>query len=215
MYLSSISTGAIFFHPGDFTPICTTELAEIQKKKTEFAKRNVKTVAFSIGSAKHHRKWVKDIKQYGKLDAFDLPIFSDPKRKTALKLGLIDPSTTDADSRPVQFRTTYIINPDRVITLTTTYPESCGRNIDEVLRVIDGLQLTAYKNVVTPVNWAKGEDVIVAFGLSDKMANETFGEGGYRIQDVPSERGKDLEKHYLRWTTDPSNDRAKRACCFW
>mmetsp|Transcript_10468 Transcript_10468/g.18988 ORF Transcript_10468/g.18988 Transcript_10468/m.18988 type:complete len:89 (+) Transcript_10468:593-859(+) len=84
------------------------------------------------------------------------------------------------------------------------YPASTGRNFDEILRVIDSLQLTAEKSTATPADWKRGEDVIVNFPLTDAMADETFGRGGYRIVEVPSEKGKDIPKHYLRYTKDPS-----------
>lgn len=85
-----------------------------------------------------------------------------------------------------------------------TYPASTGRHFDEILRVIDALQLTEAKNVATPVNWKKGDKVVVDISLSDKQADQIFGSGGYQVQELPSEKGKDLDKHYMRWTNDPS-----------
>ena len=91
-----------------------------------------------------------------------------------------------------------------------TYPASTGRNFNELLRVLDSVKLTAENSVATPVNWKKGQDVIVNFPLSNADAEEKFGENGYKIVEVPSEKGKELEKNYLRTTKDPSAGWFKR-----
>lgn len=121
-----------------------------------------------------------------------------------MKLGVLDESNKDAKGLPLTVRSVYILKPDRTVALTMGYPASTGRNFDEILRVIDSLQLTAQAHTATPADWKHGEDVIVNFPLTDAMADEKFGKDGYRIVDVPSEKGKDLSKHYLRYTKDPS-----------
>lgn len=100
-------------------------------------------------------------------------------------------------------RAVYILKPDKTIALMMTYPDSTGRNFDEILRTIDSVQLTAENSVATPVNWKRGQEVIVNFPLSDADADENKFDS-YRVVNLPSEEGKDLPKHYLRYTKDPS-----------
>lgn len=205
------SWGIVFMHPADYTPVCTTELGEAAKRKDEFAKRNVKLCGFSCNDGNSHKGWIEDIKHVCKLESFDYPLFCDPKRENAVKLGILDESNKDAKGLPLTVRSVYILKPDHTVALMMTYPASTGRNFDEIIRVIDSLQLTADKALATPVNWKKGDDCIVNFPLTDAMADEKFGKNGYRIQDVPSERGKDIPKHYLRWAADPTAEEKKEA----
>jgi alkyl hydroperoxide reductase subunit AhpC len=191
-------------HPGDFTPVCTTELGEAAKRKADFEKAGVKLCGFSCNDVASHQSWIKDIKHVTGCQTFDYPLFCDPTREHAVKLGVVDETNKDAKGMPLTVRSVFILKPDKSIALMMTYPASTGRNFDEIFRVIQSLQLTVDSSVATPVNWKKGEDVIVNFPLSDAQADEKFGKGAYRIHDVPSEAGKDLTKHYLRWVKDPS-----------
>lgn len=194
------SWGVIFMHPADYTPVCTTELGEAGKRQQEFEKRNVKLCGFSCNDGQSHKGWIEDIKHACNLESFNYPLFCDPHREKAVELGVIDASQKDAQGLPLTVRSVFILKPDRTIALMMTYPASTGRNFDEIIRVIDSLQLTANQNLATPVNWKPGDECIVNFPLTDAQADDKFGKGGYRIQDVPSEQGKDLAKHYLRWT---------------
>jgi alkyl hydroperoxide reductase subunit AhpC len=190
-------------HPGDFTPVCTTELGKAASMEDDFSKRNVKMVGFSCNDATSHVAWIEDIKVATGAD-LKFPLFCDPKRDAATELGILDSSNKDAKGMPLTVRSVFILKPDRTIALMMTYPASTGRNFDEILRCVDSLQLTVNASVATPVNWNKGDDVIVNFPLTDAAADEKFGKGGWRIVDVPSESGKDVAKHYLRYTKDPS-----------
>lgn len=198
------SWGLVFMHPGDFTPVCTTELAQAQKSKSEFAMRNVKCCGFSCNDAESHRGWIEDIKAAGNIDRFDIPMFCDPNREHAVKLGVLDETNKDAKGLPLTVRAAYILKPDKSIALIMYYPASTGRNYDEIFRTIDSLQLTVNAKLATPVNWVKGQDALVNFPLSDADADATFGADGYKITEVPSEKGKSLAKHYLRWV--PTNE---------
>mmetsp|Transcript_4890 Transcript_4890/g.12914 ORF Transcript_4890/g.12914 Transcript_4890/m.12914 type:complete len:230 (+) Transcript_4890:130-819(+) len=195
--------GIIFMHPADFTPVCTTELGTAAKLAPEFEKRGVKLCGFSCSSKSDHDKWIADIDcaTGGKVR---FPIFCDPKRSAAVELGILDVTNADAKGLPLTVRSVYVLKPDRTIALMMTYPASTGRNFDEILRVVDSLQLTATKKLATPADWKRGEDCIVNFPLTDAMADEAFGKDGYRVVELPSEKGKDLERHYLRYTKDPS-----------
>lgn len=191
-------------HPGDFTPVCTTELGEAHKRADEFTKRNVKMCGFSCNDAESHKGWIEDIQVVTGVEDFSIPLFCDPAREHATKLGILDETNKDAKGLPLTVRSVFVLKPDKTIALMITYPASTGRNFDEIIRVIDSLQLTVSNAVATPVNWNKGDEVIVNFPLTDAMADEKFGKDGYRVAEVPSEKGKDLPKHYLRWTKDPS-----------
>ena len=209
-YLGDDSWAMIFMHPGDFTPVCTTELGTAAKYADELKSRNVKLVGFSCNDAASHRDWIKDIASVtgGQVD---FPMFCDPGRDNAVKLGILDENNKDAQGLPLTVRSLYILKPDKTIALMMTYPASTGRNFKEVLRVLDSVQMTAEHSVATPVDWKRGEDVIVNFPLSNKDADEKFGKKGYRVVSVPSEQGKDgLAKNYLRYTKDPSASVVKR-----
>ena len=173
---------AVFFsHPKDFTPVCTTELGYVAKLKPEFDKRNVKAIGLSVDSVEDHVAWSNDIAET-QGDAPNFPMIGDSDLAVAKLYGMIHPNATGgaegrtaADNSTV--RNVYIIGPDKKLKLTITYPMSTGRNFDEVLRVIDSLQLTATKQVATPVNWNQGEDVIILPSVSDEAAAEKYPDG--------------------------------------
>ena len=187
----------LFSHPKDFTPVCTTELGYVAKLKPEFDKRNVKIIGLSIDGVSDHKSWSKDI-EATQGHAPNYPLIGDPELFVAKLYGMLPAETsgsaegrTAADNATV--RNVYVIGPDKQIKLMITYPMSTGRNFDEVLRVIDSLQLTAKHKVATPVNWQKGEDVIIIPAVSDKEAREKF----------PS--GWKAEVPYLRVVSQPSD----------
>lgn len=192
------SWGIVFMHPGDFTPVCTTELGRAASLQAEFDKRGVKLCGFSCNDGESHKGWIEDIKvATGQTVSF--PLFCDPQREAAVQLGILDESNKDAKGLPLTVRSVFILKPDRTVALMMTYPASTGRNFDEILRVTDSLQLTVTQALATPVDWQPGQEAIVNFPLTDAQADEKFGKGGYRIVEVPSEKGKDLAKHYLRY----------------
>jgi len=206
------SWGVIFMHPGDYTPVCTTELGEAASKKTQFDERSVKMCGFSCNSAESHRGWIEDIKAATGQDV-EFPLFCDPEREKSVELGVLDETNKNAKGLPMTVRSVFILKPDKTVALMLTYPATCGRNFDEILRCVDSLQLTTRESVATPVNWNKGDDVIVNFPLTDADADEKFGKDNYRIVDLPSEKDQELTKHYLRYTKDPSGG-AKKAGLF-
>ena len=173
---------AVFFsHPKDFTPVCTTELGYVAKLKPEFDKRNVKAIGLSVDSVEDHVAWSSDIAETQGV-APNFPMIGDSDLAVAKLYGMIHPNATGgaegrtaADNSTV--RNVYIIGPDKKLKLIITYPMSTGRNFDEVLRVIDSLQLTANKQVATPVNWNQGEDVIILPSVNDEAAAEKYPDG--------------------------------------
>ena len=162
----------LFSHPKDFTPVCTTELGAVAKLKPKFEKRNVKVIGLSVDSVSDHRRWAGDIEEtQGK--ALNFPLIGDPDRKISDLYGMIHPNANDT----LTVRSVFVIGPDKKIKLMITYPASTGRNFDEILRVIDSLQLTAKHQVATPVNWKRGDDVIIVPSLSDDDARVKFPKG--------------------------------------
>jgi alkyl hydroperoxide reductase subunit AhpC len=164
--------GVLFSHPKDFTPVCTTELGEVARLKPEFDKRNVKVMGLSVDPLDAHHGWAEDIRETQGY-APNFPMIADPDRKVSDLYGMIHPNASDTAT----VRSVFIIGPDKKVKLTLTYPQSTGRNFDEILRVIDSLQLTAEFKVSTPVNWKQGNDVIIMPAVSDEEAKTRFPDG--------------------------------------
>jgi alkyl hydroperoxide reductase subunit AhpC len=166
------SWGVLFSHPKDFTPVCTTELGYTERLRPEFERRNVKVIGLSVDALGDHERWADDIAQtQGARPRF--PLIADANREIATLYGMIHPKA----STTLTVRSVFIIDPQRRVRATLTYPASTGRNFDEILRVIDSLQLTDAHKVATPVNWRQGEDVIIAPSVSDDDARKLFPEG--------------------------------------
>ncbi len=182
------SWGLLFSHPADFTPVCTTELGRTSQLMSEFKKRNVKVLALSVDPVKEHFSWIKDINETQNTEV-DFPLIADEKREIANLYGMIHPNADNT----MTVRSVFVIGPDKKIKLMLTYPAATGRNFDEILRVIDSLQLTAYQSVATPADWKSGEDCVILPSVSDDQAKEKF------------PRGFKTVKPYLRLTPDPSH----------
>ena len=163
--------GILFSHPKDFTPVCTTELGAFAKRKAEFDKRNTKLIGLSVDSVASHNDWASDIADT-QGSALNFPVIGDEDHRVADLYDMIHPNANDT----LTVRSVFIIGPDKKVKLTLTYPASTGRNVDEILRVLDSLQLTAGYQVSTPVNWNDGDDVIISGSVSNEEAKELFGE---------------------------------------
>ena len=162
----------LFSHPRNYTPVCTTELGYTSKLKGEFDKRNVKAIGLSVDKLEDHHGWSKDIEETQGI-ALNFPLIADPDKTVANLYDMIHPNASDTFT----VRSVFIIDPNKKIRLTLTYPASTGRNFDEILRVIDSLQLTDKFKVATPVNWKQGEDVIIVPSVKDEDAKKLFPEG--------------------------------------
>jgi len=173
----------LFSHPKDFTPVCTTELGEVARLKSEFDRRNVKVIGLSVDSVDDHKRWSTDIAEATGA-APNYPMIGDTDLKIAKLYGMLQASASgDAKSRTpadnATVRSVFVIGPDKKIKLILTYPMSTGRNFLEILRAIDSIQLTAKHNVATPVNWRQGDEVIIPPSVSDQQAREKF-PGGWK-----------------------------------
>jgi alkyl hydroperoxide reductase subunit AhpC len=163
----------LFSHPADFTPVCTTELGFTAKLKDEFDKRNVKAIALSVDSAESHTKWIGDINSTQNT-IVNFPILADEDRKVSELYDLIHPNASET----LTVRSLFVIDPNKKVRLTITYPASTGRNFHEILRVIDSLQLTDNYKVATPANWKDGEDVVIVPSIKDEAEiKERFPKG--------------------------------------
>src|SRR5581483_7798793 len=174
------SWAVLFSHPKDFTPVCTTELGYMARIKPEFDKRGVKIIGLSVDATGDHEAWARDIEET-QGTAPNYPIIGDNDFQVSKLYGMLAgdvegdaKARTPMDNQTV--RNVFVIGPDKKIKLILVYPMSTGRNFDEVLRVVGSLQLTAKHKVSTPVNWNRGEDVIIAGSVSDDQAKEIFGE---------------------------------------
>jgi len=181
------SWGILFSHPKDFTPVCTTELGAFARRKSEFDARNTKLIGLSVDSVASHKEWASDIEDT-QGSALNFPIIGDEDHKVADLYDMIHPNANDT----LTVRSVFIIGPDKKVKLTLTYPASTGRNVDEILRVLDSLQLTAGYQVSTPVDWTDGDDVIIAPAISDEEAKVKFPKGFKTLRP------------YLRLTPQPN-----------
>lgn len=164
-----------FSHPGDFTPICTTELGAFAALYDEFKERNCKMLGLSTNSKETHISWIKDIEQVtGSTVKF--PIICDEDRRIATMFGMIDLRNFDEQGKPVPIRSVYLIDTRKEVRLLHAYPLSTGRNTAEILRCLDSLQMVDKfdKKIMTPVNWIPGDDVVISPDLSDSVAKEQF-----------------------------------------
>jgi alkyl hydroperoxide reductase subunit AhpC len=177
----------LFSHPADYTPVCTTELGTVARLKSEFDQRNVKVIALSVDDAESHRGWISDINETQKTSV-NYPILADGDRKVSDLYGMIHPNSLNS----LTVRTVFIIDPNKKLRLSLTYPASTGRNFDEILRVIDSLQLTDNYQVATPANWKDGEDCVVVPSIPTEEAKNKFPKG---VTEV---------KPYLRMTPQPN-----------
>ncbi|MCH7903818.1 MAG: peroxiredoxin [Armatimonadetes bacterium] len=180
------SWAILFSHPKDFTPVCTTELGQVSKLKGEFEKRGVKVIGLSCDTAEDHARWIGDIEDTQGI-ALNFPLLADADRKVASLYGMIHPNADDT----MTVRSVFIIDPNKKLRLTLTYPAPTGRNFNEILRVVDSLQLTDSYKVATPVDWQQGEDVIILPSVSNDDAKSMFPDGW------------DEQKPYLRVTKQP------------
>ncbi|MFK7871124.1 MAG: peroxiredoxin [Roseobacter sp.] len=172
------SWAILFSHPKDFTPVCTTEFGAVAQLADEWAKRGTKVIGVSVDGVEDHKKWKVDIEKVAGATA-GFPIIADEGLQVSKAFDMLPAEAylpdgrTPADSATV--RSVFIIGPDKQLKLSMTYPMTVGRNFAEVLRALDGLQMSA-KGVATPANWTVGEDVIIPPSVSDEDAKAKFGE---------------------------------------
>ena len=181
------SWAVLFSHPKDFTPVCTTELGQVAKLKPEFDKRNVKVIGLSVDGLSDHESWSRDIEETQGVK-INFPLIGDKDRVVSDKYDMIHANADDT----MTVRSVFVIDSNKKVRLTLTYPASTGRNFDELLRSIDSLKLTSEHQVATPVNWKHGEDVIIVPAVTNEQAKQKYPQGWRE------------EKPYLRYVPDPT-----------
>lgn len=146
----------LFSHPADFTPVCTTEFVEFAKHSDEFKQRDVQLIGLSVDSVPAHIAWIRNINQNFGVNV-DFPVIADLDTKVAQKYGLIHPGASETAT----VRAVFVIDPNGIVRALVYYPMSLGRNIEEVLRIVDALQTADANACSTPANWKPGEAVVV------------------------------------------------------
>ncbi len=177
----------LFSHPKDFTPVCTTELGAVARLKSEFDARGIKVIGLSVDGLSEHGDWSKDIAATQGV-ALNFPLIADQNREIADQYDMIHPNADNT----LTVRSVFVIDNNKKVRLTLTYPASTGRNFDEILRAIDSLKLTSAHQVATPVNWKHGEDVIIVPAVTNEQAKTKYPDGWRE------------ERPYLRYVPDPS-----------
>jgi peroxiredoxin (alkyl hydroperoxide reductase subunit C) len=146
----------LFSHPGDFTPVCTSEFVALSKAADRFAGLDCALLAISVDSLYSHLAWVRAIRdRFGVTVGF--PIIEDPSMVIGRAYGMIGDTAGDAAT----MRSTFFIDPAGTIRAITCYPATVGRNVDEMLRMVAALQCVDAENVVTPAGWQPGDDVLM------------------------------------------------------
>jgi alkyl hydroperoxide reductase subunit AhpC len=190
-------------HPGDFTPVCTTELAEAAKLQPLLKKKNAKILTLSADSVEDHLEWVGVINNYknkttttddlknlllgieGDTDV-NFPIISDPDLEVATLYGMYHPkalpnaSSLGGENKST-IRAVFIIDPKKNIQVMLTYPKNIGRNFSEIVRTLEALQVSSELNVSTPANWEFGDDVIVSNDIPDEDIKEKYEVDEYNV----------------------------------
>lgn len=161
-----------FSHPADFTPVCTTEMGRTAQLAREFMTRNTKPLGLSTDTSAEHLKWIADVNDTQHTD-LQFPIVADPDLKVAKLYDMIHPDQSETEA----VRAVFIIDPQKKIRLTMTYPMSVGRNFDEILRVVDALQLGDAKRIATPADWRPGQKVIIPPSIGKEDAEKLFPQG--------------------------------------
>lgn len=192
----------------DFNPVATTELAQLAKMRNEFEQRGVKVAVISANSIEDHHEWVHDIESSELPDGHPVafPLISDPEFKVTEMYGMLDPNVKSPNGLPIICRGAFLIGPDYRLKLSLVYPPSTGRNMNEILRAIDSVQLNEKHNVMTPANWVLGESCAIDPTVSEHEAKERFG----KVTTVSMNSGRT----YMRLVNDPSGP-AKSTSFSW
>ena len=170
----------LFSHPHDFTPVCTTEVMELAQLQQQFDKLGVKLIVVSVDPLETHVQWKKAMENV-KLNnrepvKINFPLVDDKSIVISKEYGMIHPATNSTKS----VRGVFVIDPDNIIQAIYFYPMKVGRNTDEIIRLVSALQTTTNQQVMTPVNWKVGDDLLVANPPKvDERSPETLAAAGY------------------------------------
>lgn len=167
----------LFSHPADFTPVCTTEFMAFSEIYEDLKKRNVELLGLSVDSVSSHIAWMRNCEEKMGVK-IPFPIIADLNKEVAKKYGMIHPQQSKTET----VRCVFIIDPESKIRAMLYYPLTTGRNMAEILRLVDALQTTDKYKVATPANWKPGETVVVPAPTTAEQAEERLKEG-YECKD--------------------------------
>jgi peroxiredoxin (alkyl hydroperoxide reductase subunit C) len=167
----------LFSHPADFTPVCTTEFLAFTEIYPELQKRGTDLLGLSIDSVFSHIAWVRNVEEKTGVK-IPFPIIADLNKEVASAYGMLMPG----ESKTETSRCVFIIDPKGILRAMIYYPMSLGRNMQEILRVIDALQTATQYGVATPANWRPGDKVIVPAPNTQEGAEERM-KAGYDCVD--------------------------------
>ncbi len=157
----------LFSHPADFTPVCTTEFIGFSKIHPDLQKMNCELMGLSIDSVYSHIAWVRNIQE--KLGVkITFPVIADLNKEVASLYGMVMPG----ESKTETSRCVFVIDDKQILRAMIYYPLTTGRNMDEILRLIQALQTTDANGVATPANWRPGDKVIIPPPMTQEMAEE-------------------------------------------
>ena len=164
----------LFSHPADFTPVCTTEMTGFALNKDTFDALNTELLGLSIDSIHSHLAWVNNVREKTNV-YFDFPIIADIDMKVSKLYGMLQPN----ESETAAVRAVFFIDPSKKVRLFMYYPLNVGRNMDEIIRVLEALQVSDEYKVAIPLNWRKGDKVIVPppktlDEMNERMADQTI-----------------------------------------
>jgi peroxiredoxin 2/4 len=167
----------LFSHPADFTPVCTTEFIAFAEISPELRKRNVELLGLSIDSTYSHIAWVRNIEEHFGVK-IPFPVIADLNKEVASLYGMIMPG----ESKTETSRCVFVNDPNSLLRAMIYYPLTTGRNMDEILRLIDALQVTDKHGVATPANWRPGQKVIIPPPKTTEAAEERV-QAGFECAD--------------------------------
>lgn len=162
----------LFSHPADFTPVCTTEFIAFAEIYDDLQKRGAELLGLSVDSVNSHIAWIRNVEERTGVK-IPFPIIADLSKEVAMKYGMIH----EGQSKTATVRCVFVIDPNQVVRAIIYYPLTTGRNMAEILRLIDALQTTDRNGVATPANWQPGQKVIVPPPNTQEMAEERLSEG--------------------------------------
>eukprot|EP00547_Thalassionema_nitzschioides_P011138 CAMPEP_0194263776 /NCGR_PEP_ID=MMETSP0158-20130606/47239_1 /TAXON_ID=33649 /ORGANISM="Thalassionema nitzschioides, Strain L26-B" /LENGTH=294 /DNA_ID=CAMNT_0039003985 /DNA_START=142 /DNA_END=1026 /DNA_ORIENTATION=+ len=166
----------LFSHPADFTPVCTTEIGRLALKYDRLQELDCKVATLSVDPVKSHEEWLTDVVAHceNKIE-IKFPIIGDPDRNISTLYGMIDAGTSGEQALPLTIRAVFIINPENKLMLSLNYPACVGRNMDEIVRCVEALQLSYQKSIATPANWPNNHaDMLVNGVRTDEFKGSVF-----------------------------------------
>lgn len=168
----------LFSHPADFTPVCTTEFIAFAEISPDLQKRGVELLGLSVDSVSSHIAWVRNVEEKTGVK-IPFPIIADLNKEVSLAYGMVHPGQSKTET----VRCVFIIDDKQIIRTILYYPLSTGRNMQEIIRIVDALQTTDANGVATPANWKPGDKVVVPPPNTQEGAEERVKHPGYECVD--------------------------------